>query len=134
LDARSLSGSVTGIASPISFCQENMNRREDMMRHFPTLLARWRGADARLWNLTQSHPTLTILLTKDDTPGCLLVSCGSPIRIEASRYWNDADIHVEIAQDMFNVIDERADMRIFECSVEVKELERKPWEEREPTH
>lgn len=119
---------------PQTFCLKNMDRREGMMRHFPTLLARWKGADARLWNLTQSHPTLTILLTKEDVPGCLIVSCGSPKRIESPRCWDDAEIRVELGQDMFNVIDDRAEMQICECSVEVKELERKPWEQPETTH
>ncbi len=111
-----------------------MDRREDMMRHFPTLLARWKGANARLWNLTQSHPTLTILLTKEDAPGCLIVSCISPERIESPRYWDDAEIRVELAQNMFVVSDDRAEVRISECGVEVKELERKPWEEAKATH
>ncbi len=98
------------------------------MRHFPTLLGRWNGGHARLWNLTQSHPTLTILLTKEDSPGCLLIHCLSPNRIEAPRHWDDSDIQVEMDLEMFRVVDHGARVQISECGVELKEFDRKPWE------
>ena len=105
-----------------------MDRRADMMRHFPKLLGRWKGAHARLWNLTESHPTLTILLTKDGAAGCLLISCVSPNRIEAPRHWDNSNIQVELDSEMFRVIDESAQVRILDCGVAVREMEKKPWE------
>ena len=105
-----------------------MDRRDDMMRHFPTILARWRGGDAQLWTLTSSHPTLVILVTKEGKDGCLLIHCGTPDRIEAPRRWAGCNFAVRKANDMFDLIDESADARILECGISLKERAEKPWE------
>lgn len=77
------------------------------MRHFPKRLSRWKGARARLWALTNSHPTLTILLRKDGCPGGLMIFCGSPERIEAPRHWQNAEIEIEMDTRFFRVLDAR---------------------------
>ena len=99
-----------------------------MLRHFPTLLARWCGSYARLWELTSSHPTLTILLEREETPGCLVVQCLSPERIEAPRTWHDSDLRIEKAQESFNVLDTAAGVKVLECGVILKEHPKKLWE------
>ena len=105
-----------------------MDRRADILRHFPKMLARWKGAQARLWTLTSSLPTLTILLTKPDDPGCLLIRCGSPDRIESPQHWADSDIQIELGAQLFCVIDKFADVRISECEVSLTEMKNKPWD------
>ncbi|MEM6995084.1 MAG: hypothetical protein AAF721_31515 [Myxococcota bacterium] len=104
------------------------DRRDDILRHFETLLGRWRGARARLWELSSSHATLSILLTRDEGEGCLLIHCVSPTRIEAPRHWSHADIRVATAEEVFDLIDDAAGVRISNCGVEVKEHPKRPWD------
>ena len=86
-----------------------MDRRDDILRHFPTLLARWRGSYARLASLTESHPSLSIRLFQEEHPGCLVVSI-YPDHIHSPRTWEDADITVSKDPDGDDYIirDERA--------------------------
>lgn len=105
-----------------------MDRRTDMMRHFPAMLERWRGADARLWTLTSGHPTLTILLTRPNKKQCLLIHYASPASIEAPRHWSPSDIHVELAEEMFRVRDTQSAVSIEECGVSLSEQPIPPWE------
>ena len=105
-----------------------MDRRDDMMRHFPTLLGRWNGGGARLMSLTYSHQTLTILLTRGDRKGCLEVACVGPERIEAPCFWNDSLIEIEKAPELFDVIDTTANVRISGCHVSLHEYDKEPWE------
>ncbi len=109
-----------------------MDNRDDIMRHFPTLLARWKGASGRLWELTSSHPILRIALYDNDRSGCLEVICIDPERIEAPRHWKNADIVIEKTggNGLFNVIDRAASVYITNCGVEVKEFSQKPHERR----
>ncbi len=105
-----------------------MDRRDDILRHFPELLARWRGADARLWTLSSSLPTLVILLYEPERPGCLEIACIGPERIEALHHWKHSNIEVEKEADMFKVVDTAAHVQITRCGVEIKEHDKKPWE------
>src|SRR4051794_26426102 len=94
------------------------DRRTDMLRHFPTLLARWAGATARMCEMTHSHPTLKIELWHPDRKGRLLISCICPEFIHGPTVWSDAHIVVGFADaDSWIVSDERADMRIRAGSV-----------------
>lgn len=99
------------------------------MRHFPTLLSRWKGTSARLWVLTSSHPTLSIVLYDNDSTGSLEVACLDPERIEAPLRWENSDIQIVKAKNgMFNVIDQKAGVLISECGVEIKEFDKKSYE------
>jgi len=113
----------------VTFGEENMDRRDDMMRHFPTILARWKGGDVQLWSLTTSHPTLVLLVTKDDEPGCLLIHCAMPERIEAPRRWTGCDFCVVKADDMFDLVDRTGNARICDCGISLAEHPTKPWEQ-----
>lgn len=110
-----------------------MDRRTDIMRHFPRRLTRWRGSHARLWSLTSSHPTLTILLTKDGVTGGLMIVCTGPERIEAPRSWENSDIQVELDTRSLRLVDRGANVLISECSVELKEFDLMEWE-KPPKH
>lgn len=105
-----------------------MDRRDDMIRHFPTILARWRGGDAQLWNITTSHPTLVILVIKEELAGCLIIHCSVPRRIEAPRTWKDCEFMVRKGEEMFDLVDEAANARILDCGVSLSEHPKKPWE------
>ena len=105
-----------------------IDRRDDILRHFPTLLGRWQGTHARLWELSSSHPTLSILLSCDDRAGCLFIHCTSPEHIQSPRHWPHADIRVVKSAERFDVIDDAAAVKISNCGVEIKEHTNKPWE------
>lgn len=103
---------------------EMIDRRIDILRHFPTLLARWQGADAQLKELTSSHRTLRLFLQSPNRNGFLLVSCIDPLHIEAPVSWTNARLEVVTDdQDGFLVFDAGAGVRIQTGSVEVKEFD-----------
>jgi hypothetical protein len=98
------------------------DRRPDMLRHFPTLLARWAGAWATMSELTDSHRTLRIVLRQDGRVGRLEVACIGPEFIHGRVQWPDAHIGVALDRDGgFVVSDTAADVRIITASVEIKE-------------
>ncbi len=73
---------------------------ERTLKSGATFLARWSGADAQLWELTASHRTLKVLLTR---PGStqnlrqnLQIGCLDPIRIEAPVRWTNASLSLQI--------------------------------------
>ena len=109
--------------------------RDNIMRHFPSLLNRWRGATARLLELTATHSTLRIVLYVQDRPGCLEISCISPERISAPFEWRNANVVVEKATEdggLFDVLDREASVAVNNCGVEIKELTKKWHEESSP--
>ena len=109
----------------------NEDGRDNIMRHFPTLLKRWKGVTARLLELTVAHPTLRIVLYDQDRPGCLEVICIAPEKISAPCEWQNANLIVEKvagAGGLFNVVDREAGVEIGNCGVEIKEFPQKWYE------
>ena len=100
---------------------------EKILKTSATFLARWRGAGAELWQLTQSHKTLTIVLRREGSSGNLLLACIDPRRIHSPVRWQDADIVVvrspvpDDERDGFILVDRAADVEIVTGSLEVKE-------------
>jgi hypothetical protein len=93
-----------------------------MLRHFPTLLNRWRGSHAQITGLTDSHRTLRIVLRREGQNGHLLISCVYPLTIHAPVEWVGANMVNELhGSEEFVVSDLSADVRIVTGSVEVKE-------------
>lgn len=101
---------------------DTQEKRDDRLRHFPTLLSRWRGAHARISELTTSLRTLRIILRRDGQTGYLLVACIYPQFIHGPLEWPDANVTVALhGGEDFVVTDAAADVRIITASVEVKE-------------
>lgn len=96
-------------------------RRQDRLRHFPTLLARWRGGRAKMWELTVSLKTLTIRIERKGVHGNLHVSCIGPIHIQGPVYWDDSDIEIVPLEHGLIVRDARAGLEIHTENVEVAE-------------
>jgi hypothetical protein len=97
-------------------------RRRDRLRHFPTLLARWRGGRARMWELTISLKTLTIRVERKGVSGNLHVCCIAPTHINGPVYWDDSDIEIQLAEDeTFVVRDVRAGLEVRTMNVEIAE-------------
>ncbi len=101
---------------------ERKDGRLDMLRHFPTLLSRWRGSHAQMTELTESHRTLRIVLRRQGQSGHLSIACIYPLTIHAPVKWSDADITIGLhGSEDFVVTDSRADVRVVTGSVEVAE-------------
>jgi hypothetical protein len=97
-------------------------RRRDQLRHFPTLLERWRGGRAKLWELTASHQSLTIRIERPGVRGNLHVICFGPILIHSPGSWEGSCIDVQLNEEgIFVVGDEKAGVQILARKVEVKE-------------
>jgi hypothetical protein len=102
--------------------QDPTDGRLDRLRHFPTLLARWRGAKAVMTELTLSLRTLRIVLRREGQGGHLLVACVYPLFIHGPVEWNAANLTIALHGDKdFVVTDAAADFRVISASVEVKE-------------
>ena len=100
------------------------DRRNEILRHFPTLLSRWRGANAQLQEMTSSHRTLRVFLQSAGQNGFLLVACIDPQHIDAPVSWGNANIEISADEnDGFVVLDEKAGVRIRTGGVEVKEFD-----------
>ena len=93
-----------------------------MLRHFPTLLARWRGAHATMSELTRSLRTLRIVMRREGQNGHLEIACVYPLFIHGPVEWSCADIMVALHGDAdFVVTDAAADVQVISGSVEIKE-------------
>lgn len=78
------------------------DRIDDILRHFPTLLRRWDGSIARMWELTVSHRTLRIRLEQHGRVGNLMIACIGPEFIHGPTEWNDAHVEVTRRGDAFS--------------------------------
>lgn len=94
---------------------------DGILRHFPTLLRRWDGAIARMWQLTTSHKTLLLRLEQHGRVGNLEIACIDPEFIQGPTEWNDARIVIAPCSDGFSVTDVSAGVDIRAGHVEVKE-------------
>lgn len=103
-----------------------MNIDEDpILLHFPTLLRRWDGSIARIWQLTTSHASLTVRVERPGKVGNLQIS-GGPIFIKGPREWVNCCIRVERDKDgNFVLFDRAAEVRIVTENLEIAE-NRKP--------
>lgn len=96
-------------------------RQQDRLRHIPTMLARWRGARAKMWQLTVSLKTLTIRLERPGSDENLHVSC-YPIDIHGPVSWDNCDLEVSLTDGgKWVVKDAAAGVEILAEGVEVKE-------------
>src|SRR5215510_1014266 len=98
-----------------------LDRTDDILRHFPTLLRRWDGSIARMWCLTISHRTLLIRLEQNGQDGNLLIACIEPEFIHGPTEWMDSHVEIERRVEGFLVKDERASLEVHAGHVELKE-------------
>jgi hypothetical protein len=95
---------------------------DNIVRHFPTILARWKGGSARMWELTTSHSTLTLIITKPSQEGTLGVHCIDPLYVRGPCRWEDSELAVSYnGQGEFVVRDLRADVEVRSGMVEIAE-------------
>jgi hypothetical protein len=104
--------------------EARLDRMRDMLRHFPTLLARWSGADARMGSLDAYCPrTLRLNFTRPDHPGFLCLACVGPEFIHGPTEWRNAQVTVSLDPkgEGFLVRDAAADLSILTASVQIAE-------------
>ena len=96
-------------------------RIADTLRHFPTLLRRWKGGHARFWSLSVSHPAFIILIERPGVPGNLEIR-STPDYICGPVEWNNADIEISFEPGIGYVIQDRAaGVRIVAAGVSLAE-------------
>ena len=93
------------------------------LKHVTPLLSRWRGADAKLWEYTVSHKSLTIRLTSSSQVGCLHLRCGDVESISALTAWSDAQIEVQLRDEGgYLISDVNAGLQIVAFVIDVAEI------------
>ena len=99
-----------------------------ILRTCATFLGRWKDASAAMWELTVSHKSLRLLLTRGGgIGGNLLLSCLDPIKLRGPVRWEHSDLSVSRVplpggqDEGVLVIDHDADVEILCGGVEVKE-------------
>ena len=92
-----------------------------------TFLARWKGADAVMWELTSSHKTLRLVLTEAGRAGNLALSCIDPVSIRGPVRWTSSDLSVTrirlpaLDEDGYLVADAVAGLEVMCGGIEVAE-------------
>jgi hypothetical protein len=96
-----------------------LDRTDDILRHFPTLLRRWDGSIARMWELTSSHRTLCLRLEQHGRDGNLRIARIDPEFIRGPVEWFDSHVEIERRGEGFLVKDERAGLEAHAGHVEI---------------
>ncbi len=87
-------------------------RLAETLRHFPTILARWRGGRARLWEYRVSHCSLTIRIERAGVLGNLHIDCSAEL-IHGPVAWDNAEIAISLdAEGRFLIEDRAAGFRV----------------------
>jgi len=100
---------------------------EKTIKSSATFLGRWQGSRAEMRELTVSHKSLRLVLTRDDQPGNLVLSCLDPSWIQGPIRWSDSKISVlrapmpDTGEAGFLVADTFADMKILCPALEISE-------------
>ena len=82
-------------------------RASDNLRHFPTLLNRWKGGYAKFWRYSVSLRAFVIRIERAGVEGNLEITCGAE-HICGPVEWLNANIEVSLEPDVGYVIQDRA--------------------------
>jgi len=100
-------------------------KQHKILRHFPTLLKRWKGKEMRLYNLTESHRSISIKLSENrynDTLPYLKISCIEPIIMKGSFDYPSSDIEIKQMGENYVIYDKTSGFELECAMVEVKEI------------
>src|SRR5690349_21743936 len=70
--------------------------QQKQLKSLTTFFDRWRGREGELFGLSTSIKTLTILFRGATPESNLVLSCISPLRIEANSRWKESNMTAEL--------------------------------------
>jgi hypothetical protein len=82
-------------------------READKLRHFPTLLNRWKGGYAHFWYYSVSLRLFSIRIERGGVKGNLEIRCSAE-HICGPVEWNNANIEISLEPGVGYVIQDRA--------------------------
>jgi hypothetical protein len=101
---------------------------EKVLKTCATFLQRWRNANAIMWELTTSHKSLRLVLSREGRlEENLVLSCLDPMRLRGPIQWEHSDLSISrvrlasSSDEGFLVVDVKADVEIVCGGVEVRE-------------
>lgn len=99
---------------------------EALIANTKSMVERWHGRDAAMFELTKSHTTLVVTIFGDQYGNNLVVYCLAPEHICGPTQWSDSHIRIEETKlesgiDGVVLLDARNGVRITAESFEVKE-------------
>lgn len=96
-------------------------RVADKLRHFPTLLNRWKGGYAKFWGYSVSHHSFVIRIERAGVKGNLEIACTAE-HICGPVAWDNANIEVSLELGVGYVIQDRAvGVRVVAVTVSIAE-------------
>lgn len=96
-------------------------RAADRLRHFPTLLNRWKGGRARFWRYSVSLRSFVIRIERAGVRGNLEIACSAE-HICGPVAWDNADIEISLEPGVGYVIhDQAAGVRVVGAAVSLAE-------------
>jgi hypothetical protein len=96
-------------------------RAADKLRHFPTLLNRWKGGYARFWLYSVSHCSFVIRIERAGVKGNLEIGCSAE-HICGPVAWLNANVEVSVEPGVGYVIQDRAaGVRVIGAAVSIAE-------------
>ena len=107
--------------------------RHQLLRHFPTMLARWRGGNAFLYSYCMSlSGVLKLRVVRKGVHGNLEIACGGLQTIRASERWDDSNIEIDVRDNGsripdFVVRDEKGGLEIVCDGVDIAENVKPIW-------
>ncbi|WP_131818106.1 hypothetical protein [Planctopirus hydrillae] len=103
-----------------------MTYLEEQIARTKTMVQRWHGCDAKMYELSRSHRTLTIVICGHECGKNLVVSLMEPLFINGPTSWaeNEASIvtvTLETGNQFVEFVDHKNKVRIVAESFEVAE-------------
>lgn len=95
----------------------------ESFRHFSTMLARWRGGQARLERYRASLRSLEIRIEKQYVKCHLAITCSATTHISCPTWWDNACISIKAGSEQTYVItDDAAEVKIVVGTATVSEV------------
>ncbi|MBW1294146.1 hypothetical protein [Aquimarina litoralis] len=99
-----------------------------ILRHATSLLDKWKGKEARLFNLTVNHRKLQLKISEnryiDDIP-YLVISMHEPITMNGYFDWDNADIEIQFDNEKYKVLDSNNQVEIICQNISITEYQNK---------
>ncbi len=102
-------------------------RKHSKMRHFPTMLHRWKRKQMRLCLLTESHRSISIRLSENryhaELLPCLKIVCSMPISMKGNFDYDTNDLEIKYRDDIYTVYDRVSGFELVCEGVEISEYQ-----------